>query len=561
MTVESAPVTTEPTDWWRHAVVYQIYIRSFADGNGDGVGDIAGIRSRLPYLADLGVDALWITPWYRSPMADGGYDVADFRAIAPEFGTLTEAERLIEEIHEHGLRLIVDIVPNHTSDRHRWFADALTAGPGSPERARYWFRPGRGPDGALPPNDWHSVFGGPAWTRLPDHVERRAEWYLHLFAPEQPDLNWTNPEVRAEFESILRFWFDRGIDGLRLDVAHGLAKHPLLPDIGLDPGAAEFGEGGGRHLGDHPHWDRDEVHEIYRDWRQIADSYAATPRGARMFVAEAWRIRTGGLARYLRPGELHTAFNFDFLKCPWNAGELRTCIDDHLAALTRVGAPATWVLSSHDLTRHVTRYGLNGDWTRRRSGLDAGAVDLALGTRRARAAALLMLALPGSAYLYQGEELGLPEVDDLPSDVLQDPIWERSGHRVHGRDGCRVPLPWSGAAPALGFGTAKPWLPQPPQWRELSVEAQTGDPDSTLELYRTALRFRRAHPALGEGLLRWLEAPAGVIAFGRGAGFTCLVNLTARPVPLPVHDEIHLTSRPLDDHLLPPDTAVWLHAR
>ncbi|GAA3819238.1 glycoside hydrolase family 13 protein [Sphaerisporangium flaviroseum] len=567
MTAEFASSPTSPAGWWRHAVIYQVYIRSFADGNGDGVGDIAGIRSRLPYLAGLGVDAMWITPWYDSPMADGGYDVADFRAIAPQLGTLAEAELLIEEAHGHGLRVILDIVPNHTSNRHRWFAAALAAGPGSPERERYWFRPGRGADGALPPNDWGSVFGGPAWTRVTGPGGVPEEWYLHLFAPEQPDVNWANDDVRAEFESILRFWFDRGVDGFRIDVAHGLAKDPLLPDL-LPPGAAprtattvkpiEGEQSADRRVAGHPHWDRDEVHEVYRAWRRVADSYVETPGGARIFVAEAWRVRNGGLSRYLRPGELNTAFNFDFLKCPWNAGELRRTIDEHLAELEEVGAPATWVLSSHDVTRHVTRYGVDGDWTRWRRELDGNPVDLALGTRRARAAALLMLALPGVAYLYQGEELGLPEVDDLPAEALQDPIWERSGHRIRGRDGCRVPLPWSPAGPSLGFGGTSPWLPQPPQWRDLSAEVQAADPGSTLALYRKALRLRRARLGGEGGPLRWMEAPEHVLAFERGAALRCLVNLSPRPVPLPARDERLLTSGPTAGGLLPPDTAAWL---
>jgi alpha-glucosidase len=546
-----------PTPWWRTAVIYQIYIRSFADGNGDGIGDIAGIRSRLPYLAALGVDAIWITPWYASPMADGGYDVADFRAIAPEFGTLADAERMIEEAHDLGLRVILDIVPNHTSDQHPWFQEALASEPGSPARARYWFRPGHGPDGAFPPNDWRSVFGGPAWTRLRDEEGVPEEWYLHLFAPEQPDLNWENPEVRAEFEDILRFWFDRGVDGFRIDVAHGLVKHPALPDIGWDKEEllAES------EIADHPHWDRDGVHEIYREWRKVADSYADTPQGPRVFVAEAWvRTEANRLARYLRPDELHTAFNFDLLRCPWDAGRFRATIDHNLRMLADVDAPTTWVLSNHDVIRHVTRYGRPAGREHEPAG--ACPCDVGLGVRRARAAALLMLGLPGSAYIYQGEELGLPEVEDLPVEALQDPIWKRSGGTRRGRDGCRVPLPWTGESPALGFGTAPPWLPQPAEWKVLSVEAQTGDDTSMLELYRSAIDLRRAWPRLAEQPLTWYgDVPDGVLAFDRGRDFRCMVNFTDTPVPLPPHAEIALASGPLDDDargLLPGDTAVWL---
>ncbi|MFI8236685.1 glycoside hydrolase family 13 protein [Streptomyces sp. NPDC085866] len=549
--------------WWRSAVIYQVYIRSFADGNGDGVGDIAGIRSRLPYLKSLGVDAIWINPWYKSPMADHGYDVADFREIDPLFGTLSQAEQLIEEAHRHGIRVIPDIVPNHTSDRHAWFQAALTAGPGSPERERYVFRPGRGPDGVEPPNDWVSCFGGPAWTRLPD-----GDWYLHLFAPEQPDLNWEHHEVRAEFESILRFWFSRGVDGFRIDVAHGLVKDPELPDLPPRQEPARLGplvsagpgpERPRQHV-DHPHWDRDEVHDIYRAWRKVADEFP----GDRSFVAEAWADTPERLAAYVRGDGLHTAFNFDFLMSSWNAKDLRAVIDDSLAMLGAVGAPATWVLSNHDVMRHPSRYGRKTvkRWVANEPYRPEGSLDLELGTRRARAAALLMLALPGGAYIYQGDELGLPEVEDLPEAVLQDPIWERSGHSDRGRDGCRVPIPWAGQTAPFGFSpadaSAAPWLPQPTGWGERSVEAQTGDETSMLELYRTALRLRRDHPALGDGSLTWLDAPTGVLAFRREPGFVCVVNLASTPYRLPDHTSILLASGTVEDGLLAPDEAVWL---
>ncbi|MFD5156852.1 glycoside hydrolase family 13 protein [Streptomyces hawaiiensis] len=542
--------------WWRSAVIYQVYIRSFADGDGDGIGDIAGLRTRLPYLKSLGVDAIWINPWYKSPMADHGYDVADFRDIDPVFGTLTDAERLIEEAHAHGIRVIPDIVPNHTSEQHAWFQAALQAGPDSPERARYVFRPGRGPGGSRPPNDWVSCFGGPAWTRLPD-----GDWYLHLFAPQQPDLNWQHPQVREEFESILRFWFSRGVDGFRIDVAHGLIKHPELPDLPPRAEPAVVGPLTRRdeirpHL-DHPHWDRDEVHEIYRAWRKVADEFP----GDRAFVAEAWADTPDRLAAYVRADGLHTAFNFDFLMCGWDAKDLRAVIDDSLAMLGAVGAPATWVLSNHDVMRHPSRYGRTParSWTVDARYEPEGPLDLAQGVRRARAAALLMLALPGGAYVYQGEELGLPEVEDLPESALQDPIWERSGHTDRGRDGCRVPIPWSGGTAPYGFGTgAGPWLPQPDGWAGLSVEAQTGDPAAMLELYRTALRVRRAHPALGDGTMTWRDAPEGVLSFGREPGFVCVVNLSTEPYELPGHSALLVASGPVEGGVLGPDQAVWL---
>lgn len=545
---------TTPSPWWRSAVIYQVYIRSFADGDGDGVGDIAGLRSRLPYLKSLGVDALWINPWYKSPMADGGYDVADFRAIDPLFGTVADAEQLIAEAHQHGIRVIPDIVPNHTSDQHAWFQTAREAGPGSPERGRYIFRSGRGPDGAQPPNDWVSCFGGTAWTRLPD-----GEWYLHLFAPQQPDLNWEHPEVQAEFESILRFWFSRGVDGFRIDVAHGLVKDPELSD--LPPRRDPENDGPRQHV-DHPHWDRDEVHDIFRAWRRVADEFP----GDRTYVAEAWADTPERLAAYVRQDGLHTAFNFDFLMASWDPKDLRTVIDDSLAILGSVGAPATWVLSNHDVVRHPSRYGRKTArrWVANEPYRPEGPLNLELGTQRARAAALLMLALPGGAYVYQGEELGLPEVEDLPEAVLQDPIWERSGHTDRGRDGCRVPIPWSGQAEPFGFSPddayAAPWLPQPANWAERSVEAQTGDETSMLELYRTALRTRRDSPALGDGSMTWLDAPEGVLAFSRDPGFICVVNLSNEAYQLPEHTAILLASGPVTDGQLQPEHAVWLKA-
>ena len=552
-------------DWWRHAVIYQVYIRSFADGDGDGLGDIAGIRSRLPYLRDLGVDALWINPWYPSPMADAGYDVADYRDVEPRFGTLADAEALVEEAHDHGLRVLLDIVPNHSSDQHPWFQAALRAGPGSPERERYVFRPGRGPGGDEPPNTWESVFGGPAWERVTEPDGTPGEWYLHLFAPEQPDFNWEHQEVRDDFEETLRFWFDRGVDGFRIDVAHSLVKDPALPDADDIEWPRRPVEVDGELVRSpwqpHPFWDRDEVHDVYRSWRKLADAYDPP----RVYVAEAWVDEPERLARYVRDDELHTAFNFGYLVSPWDARQLRHVIDETREVLTSVGAPATWVLSNHDVTRHVSRYARLDQTV---SGTDVrtfgeGEVDLALGVRRARAALLLTLALPGGAYVYQGEELGLPEVEDLPEDVLEDPTWERSGHTVRGRDGCRVPLPWSGSRPPYGFSpehsTAAPWLPQPADWAALTAEAETGDPGSMLELYREALRLRRETPALGEGGLTWLDLPEGVLGFTREPGFACVVNVTGAHAVLPEGYDILLASGDLDpEGGLPAATSAWL---
>ncbi|SCK16992.1 alpha-glucosidase [Streptomyces sp. WMMB 714] len=517
------------TDWWRDAVIYQVYPRSFADGDGDGMGDLSGVRARLPYLAGLGVDAVWLSPFYASPQADGGYDVTDYRSVDPLFGELSDAAALIEDAHGLGLRVIVDIVPNHSSDRHEWFRRALREGPGSPARARYHFRPGRGEDGELPPNDWESVFGGPAWTRVREADGSPGEWYLHLFAPEQPDFNWEHAAVRDEFRTVLRFWLDLGVDGFRVDVAHGLVKAAGLPDRGR-PGQLRLL--GGEQL---PFFDQDGVHEIYRDWRRVFEEYP----GDRIGVAEAWAPSSERTALYVRPDELHQAFNFHYLQTDWDAAALRDVIDESLEAMRPSGAPATWVLSNHDVVRHRTRLGG--------------------GLARARAATLLMLALPGSAYVYQGEELGLPEVADLPDEVRQDPSFFRDSGQDGLRDGCRVPLPWERRGSSYGFGSGGSWLPQPEEWGELSVAAQSGEKGSTLEMYRAALRIRREQPGLGAGeSVEWLPAPDGVLAFRRGS-FVCTANTGGTPVELPARPgELLLASGPYEGgEALPADTTAW----
>ncbi len=511
-----------------------MYPRSFADSNGDGMGDLPGVRSRLPYLRELGVDAVWLSPFYASPQADAGYDVADYRAVDPMFGTLLDADALIRDAHALGLRIIVDLVPNHSSDQHEWFQRALREGPGSALRDRYHFRPGQGADGELPPNDWESIFGGPAWTRTTDPDGTPGDWYLHLFAPEQPDFDWDHPAVGDEFRSILRFWLDMGVDGFRIDVAHGLVKAPGLPDLGSHDQLKLLGNDV------MPFFDQDGVHEIYRTWRTILDEYP----GERIAVAEAWTPTVERTANYVRPDELHQAFNFQYLGTSWDATELRAVIDSSLAAMRPVDAPATWVLSNHDVTRHATRFANPPGGTQIR---DRG--DRELGLRRARAATLLMLALPGSAYLYQGEELGLPDVTDLPDQVRQDPSFFRASGQDGFRDGCRVPLPWSGTQAPYGFGPTEggpSWLPQPAEWAQLSVEVQTGDPTSTLELYRSALTLRREHPALGAGTaVTWLDAPADVLVFRRDSAdgsLLCTVNTGAEPVRMPAPGRILLAS-------------------
>jgi alpha-glucosidase len=514
--------------WWRDAVTYQVYVRSFADSDGDGVGDLPGITSRLPYLRDLGVDALWITPFYPSPQHDHGYDVSDYTDVDPLFGDLAAADELLATAHDLGLRVIVDLVPNHTSNEHVWFQQALAAAPGSPERARYMFREGKGADGAEPPNNWESVFGGPAWTRVED-----GQWYLHLFDTTQPDLEWRNPEVPAMFEGVLRFWLDRGVDGFRVDVAHGLFKEESLRDRRVDDHEAHAGSMVERRLQDEPQWDQPEVHGVYRDWHRILREYD----GDRMAVAEAWTQTAESMARFVRPDELDQTFNFGWLLAEWSATSFSDVIHGTLAAMAPVGAAPTWVLSNHDVVRHVTRYG-GGE----------------RGLARGRAATLTMLALPGSAYLYQGEELGLEEVDVDPAD-RQDPAALHRG--LPGRDGCRVPIPWSGTAAPYGFGpgAGQPWIPQPDDWAALSVEAQWERTGSTLEFYREALRARRAH-ALDAGDTVDLDVRDDLLVVRRG-DLTVLLNCGDSPVELP-EGELLAASGPVDADKLPADTAVWL---
>ncbi len=516
-------IDASPSPWWQHSVCYEIYVRSFADGDGDGIGDMAGIASRLPYLADLGVDSVWLTPFYPSPQADHGYDVSDYCDVDPLFGTLGDFDAMLATAHDVGIKVIVDVVPNHSSDQHPWFQAALADGPGSRARARYVFRDGTGPDGTEPPNNWISMFGGPAWTRVED-----GQWYLHLFDASQPDLDWWNPEVHDEFEKVLRFWLDRGVDGFRVDVAHGLYK-----EGGLTP----------RKETDQPPfpmWDQPEVHDVYRRWRTILDEYP----GDRMAVAEACAGTPEAMARYIRPDELQQTFNFTWLEADWSAEQFERVVVDTFDSVRPVGGTPTWVLSNHDVVRESTRYG----------GGPAGVA-------RGNAAALTMLALPGSAYVYQGEELGLEQVD-VPVELRQDPAFFR-GAEPEGRDGCRVPLPWSGDAPPYGFGpgTGQPWLPQPADWAPLTVEAQLVDEASTLHLFRRMLRLRREVTAgLGE-TVEILETGPGAFGFRRD-DLVCVVNCGSAAVVLPSEaGDLLLSSGPEPvDGLLAPDTAAWFRA-
>jgi alpha-glucosidase len=547
-----APATEDAPQWWRDAVVYQVYPRSFADSDGDGMGDLPGITAHLPHLRDLGVDAIWLSPFYTSPQKDGGYDVADYTDVDPRFGSLADADALIARAHELGLRVIVDIVPNHSSDQHELFRRAIEGGPGAPERDLYVFAEGRGEDGAEPPNNWTSIFHGPAWTRITEADGTPGPWYLHIFDTSQPDWNWEHPAVHELFRDVLRFWLERGADGFRVDVAHGMVKPEGLPDAAVNAeGLIDIPEG------EVPvYFDNDGVLEIYREWRPILDSY----EGDRMMVLEAW-IPEHRLPLYIGPAEAHQSFNFGFLQARWGVDTMRAAIEKPLALADAVGAPTTWVLSNHDVIRHASRYGFPPEH-RFGEGLAREEVpDAELGLLRARAATLLMLSLPGSAYLYQGEELGLPEVADIPDHLREDPSHLRAG--VPGRDGCRVPLPWSADEPAFGFSpTGKSWLPQPAVFGELAADRQAGVEGSTLEMYRRALQLRRE---LGLGrpeapVVFEEDLPEGLLGLSRG-DVVVLVNTTEAELPLDGElgrAEVLVASCPAAPGAIPADGALWL---
>jgi len=543
---------TPANDWWRSAVIYQVYPRSFADSNGDGVGDLPGVTSRLQALKDLGVDAVWLSPFFTSPQNDAGYDVADYCDVDPLFGTLDDFDQMRDAAHGLGLKLIIDLVPNHSSSEHRWFQEALAAGPGSEERARYMFRDGKGKLGELPPNNWESVFGGPAWTRITEQDGTPGPWYLHLFDTSQPDFDWTNPWVHEQFRDILRFWLERGVDGFRVDVAHGLVKVPGLPDYHVDPGSPLDGD-----TSDAPYWAQDGVHEIYRDWHKVLAEFGPD----RILTAEAWVNPLSQLTNWVRPDEMQQAFNFGYLETPWASKPLRKVVDASIEAFSSVGAPSTWVLSNHDVIRHTSRLALTPPPIQG-SGIGHDTEpkpDDVVGLRRARAATAFMLALPGSAYIYQGEELGLPEAVDLPDAARQDPTFTRTGGELYGRDGCRVPIPWEADAPASGFSpTGSSWLPQPASWPAYARDAQAGVAGSTLEFYRDALALRRQH-TLGTTDLTWLESTDPDVITFRSGEVTVVANTGAGTVPLP-DGRIVLKSGHAGDGVLPGDTTVWIVA-
>jgi alpha-glucosidase len=552
-------------EWWRSAVIYQVYPRSFADSNGDGIGDLPGITSRLDSLASLGIDAVWLSPFMRSPQKDAGYDVSDYCDVDPLFGTLADFDAMVSRAHELGLRVLIDLVPNHTSDQHKWFQAALTAEPGSATasaeaREFYHFKDGLGEHGELPPNNWLSLFGGSAWTRIANTDGTPGQWYLHLFDSSQPDLNWANPAVQSAFEDILRFWLDRGVDGFRVDQPHAMAKAAGLPDHpDIERAGAGFIEGEASP----PMWFQEEVHPIFRKWRQILDSYD----GERAMCGEAYVLPLSFMAKWVRHDEFNQTFNFRFLNSTWDAGTLFANINESFEAFDGVGAPSTWVLNNHDVLRHASRFGglkikpTDSDGV----GPNDPQPDRELGLRRARGATLFMLALPGSSYLYQGEELGLPEHTTLAPEFRQDPTFFRTnGNRV-GRDGCRVPLPWqAGAGAANGFNTTgKSWLPQPEIYAEYSRDLQDGVAGSTLELYKQALRIR-LDLKLGEGSFEWVAEFVSESSLGFRNGEILVVhNFGTTPIDLPAGEIIASSTFGKEDSaadgtVLGADQTVWI---
>ena len=541
------------SQWWRSGVIYQIYPRSFADSNGDGLGDLKGITSRLDSLAALGIDAVWLSPFYSSPQKDAGYDVSNYVDVDPIFGTLSDFDELLAKAHALGIRVMIDLVPNHSSDQHQWFQRALAAEPGSPERAFYHFKDGKGDSGELPPNNWVSMFGGPAWTRITESDGKPGQWFVHLFDSSQPDLNWANPQVQLEFENILKFWLDRGVDGFRVDQPHAMAKAAGLPD---HPYVEEAGAGFIEGRENPPMWFQEEVHEIFRNWRKILESYP----GDRAMCGEAYVYPLSLMARWVRPDEFHQTFNFRFLDAGWDPKKLFDAINESFEAFDGVGAPSTWVLNNHDVIRHASRFG--GDYGRATASDGVGAnqpqPDFKLGLKVAKGATLFMLGLPGSSYLYQGEELGLPEHTTLEDVYRQDPTFARTNGQRVGRDGCRIPLPWEPEGESSGFSeSGKSWLPQPASYKCLSRSLQEKDPGSTLALYKAALSLRK-QLGLGEGSFGWLVEHLGPETLGyENSGVQVIYNFGAQPIDLSSF-EVLISSEPLSGKQLVTNQCVWV---
>jgi alpha-glucosidase len=547
---------TSGSEWWRSGVIYQIYPRSFADANGDGIGDLKGIEQKLDSLSALGIDAVWLSPFFKSPQKDAGYDVADYIDVDPLFGTLADFDSMLAKAHSLGIRVMIDLVPNHTSDQHQWFQRALASAPGSPEREFYHFKDGLGENGELPPNNWVSMFGGPAWTRVIEKDGTPGQWFVHLFDSSQPDLNWSNEKVQEAFEDIFRFWLDRGVDGFRVDQPHAMAKAKGLPD---HPYVAEAGAGFIEGRENPPMWFQEEVHPIFRRWRKILESYD----GDRAMCGEAYVYPLSLMAQWVRPDEFHQTFNFRFLDAGWDLKKLFDAINESFEAFDGVGAPSTWVLNNHDVMRHASRFGGNYGRTTASDGVGPNQPqpDNELGLTIAKGATLFMLGLPGASYLFQGEELGLPEHTTLEDRFRQDPTFARTkGARV-GRDGCRVPLPWDQSSDSSGFSkTGKAWLPQPESYRELARSLQEQDESSTLAFYKQALALRK-ELALGEGSFGWVQGHTGPDSLGyENSGVHVIYNFGREPIDLG-SSEILISSQPIIGGQLETNFCVWVRIR
>ena len=563
MTETSKP-NAGATLWWKDAIVYQLYPRSFADNNGDGCGDLEGIRQHLDHLSELGIDAIWLTPCFPSPQRDHGYDVADYFDIEPRYGTLDDFDRLVADASARSIRIMLDVVPNHCSSEHAWFQAALKATPGSPERARYWFRDGKGADGSEPPNNWRAIFGGSAWTRVTEANGSPGQWYLHTFTPYQPDFNWYNQDVIDYFDRMLVFWFDRGVEGFRVDAVPTLGKHPDLPDSPPAPPGLTDGQAFAYNIYSHFY---KTGHDVWKHWRTVIDDYERTHPGRHLVTISESYGKPEVVLEFLRGDEFHQSFAFDLMLETWLAKPLRKAINDSLEMLAPVGGTPAWTLNNHDTQRIVTRLGrLNANEPAAHTGnnlmyVDAP-VDLELGRRRARAMIALTAALPGALYLFQGEELGLEEYLDMPDGARQDPLFIQTSGKQLGRDGCRVPLPWTtDATTSFGFSpvAVEPWLPQPNDFGEHSAETEGHDPDSMLSFYRTLL----SHRSSVSGDLTWVETGnPDCLAFERN-GTLVVLNVGAGPVELPAAlvaaRSVILASQPgTTPRQLPSDTCVWL---
>lgn len=571
----------EAQHWWQEAIVYQVYVRSFADANGDGIGDLEGIRSRLDHIASLGVDAIWLNPCYPSPQRDHGYDVADYFAIHDEYGDLDTFDALLADARERNIKILMDLVPNHCSNDHAWFVEALAADPDSVERNRFYFRDGLPTaDGAdphgSPPNNWMAAFGGSAWTRVsPDD----AQWYLGTFTPHQPDFDHTNSDVQAMFAEVLEFWFDRGVEGVRVDAIAPVGKDAALPDAPpVPPGTGLL-----QVCWENPYTVfRPEGHDVWRQFRTTIDNYMERHPGRDlMMVAEAYMNgRPDLMAAFVNPEQFHQAFAFDLLLSPWVKSEVERAIRDTLDIIS-IGSTPTWTLNNHDVQRVVTRLGRSNATdpntvSNNAMEVDDVDIDIERGVRRARAMITLAMAMPGSLYLYMGEELGLPEVLDIPAERREDPVFlQTNGERI-GRDGCRIPLPWTDD-PSTNFGFSSvdsdahtdvpdSWLPQPGWWGTGAVDELDGEDNSILELYRAVIDARREF-AVPEGMVAAVvDLGPGLVAVRRG-DLVAVCNTTSEPIALDMENdlvEISLpvfASEPTEMHtpgVIPPDSTVWL---